>query len=198
MATGWPIWYFPTTTVASAKLGTCMLSSSWSTTSIEDVAEASGSGLRWFQLYIYKDREVTKSLIQRAARAGYKAIVVTIDTPIVGKRLADARNKFNLPSTLSLANFSSNSPQSTLECDDQVEGSYLYRYTTDLLDPSITWDDIDWVRGLTSLPILVKGILTAEDAREALKHDIQGIIVSNHGGRQLDGVPATVSSPQLD
>ena len=173
-----------------------MMLSSWSTTSIEDVAEASGSGLRWFQLYIYKDREITKNLIKRADKAGYKAIVITVDTPIVGKRVADAINRFNLPPHLSLANFSSTSPQSFLESDDQVEGSHLHSYTAELLDPSLTWEDIDWVRGLTRLPLLVKGILTAEDARETLKHDVQGIVVSNHGGRQLDGVPATVSSPQ--
>ena len=169
-----------------------MMLSSWSTTSIEDVAEASGSGLRWFQQYIYRDRELTKSLVQRAERAGYSAIVVTVDTPIVGKRLADTRNKFNLPPHLCLANFSSTSPQSTLESHDDIEGSYLHHYTTKLLDSSVTWEDIDWIRGLTTLPVLVKGILTAEDARLALNHKVSGIIVSNHGGRQLDGVAATV------
>lgn len=167
--------------------------STWSTTSLEDVAEAGGSCLKWFQLYIYKDKELTESLVRRAERAGYKAIAITVDTPIVGHRIIDARNKFNLPPHLGLPNFSSTVPQSTLTSDDPVEGSFLYKYTTDLLDPSLTWESIDWIRGITRLPILVKGILTAEDAREALKHNIQGIIVSNHGARQLDGVPATVS-----
>ena len=179
---------------AAAKLGTCMMLSSWSTTSIEDVAEASGSGgLRWFQLYVYRDREVTRSLVERAEQAGYKAIVVTVDTPVVGQRLADARNRFSLPPHLHLANFSSTTPQSSLASDSTSEGSSLHKYTTEMLDPSLTWEGIDWIRGMTRLPVLLKGILTAEDAREALKHDVQGIVVSNHGGRQLDGVPATVS-----
>lgn len=170
-----------------------MMLSSWSTTSIEDVAEASGCGLRWFQLYVYRDRELTKNLILRAERAGYKALVITVDTPVVGQRLVDARNRFNLPPHLCLPNFSSTSPQATLVSDQAVEGSFLYKYTVDMIDPSLTWEDIDWIRGLTRLPILIKGILTAEDAQEALKHNVQGIIVSNHGARQLDGVPATVS-----
>ena len=172
-------------------MNTCMILSSLSTTSIEDVAQASGNGLRWFQLYIYKDKQITKDLVLRAERAGYKALVVTVDTPVLGKRLADCRDKFNLPPYLSLANFSGTSVASSLV---RGEGSGLYNYTTALFDTSLTWEAIHWLREVTKLPILLKGILTAEDTREALKHNIQGIIVSNHGGRQLDGVPATVRS----
>ena len=171
--------------------------SSWSTTSLEEVAEASGGGLNWFQLYVYRDRDLTESLVLRAERAGYKALVVTVDAPVVGKRLADARNQFSLPPHLHLANFSSDSPQSSLTSDRTVEGSYLEKYTRDLLDPSLTWEGIDWIRGLTRLPVLVKGILTAEDAVEAVRRGVRGIVVSNHGGRQLDGVLASVSRPPL-
>ena len=174
-------------------MNTCMVVSTWSTTSLEDVAEASGSGLRWFQLYVCRDRELTKSLVQRAQIAGYKALVVTIDTPVVGRRLADARNRFNLPPHLCLANFSSTSTLSSLTSNDNVEGSFLYKYSTEMLDPTLAWKDIEWIKGLTSLPVVVKGVLTAEDAREAVRHGVQGIIVSNHGGRQLDGVLSTVS-----
>ena len=168
-----------------------MVLSSWSTTCIEEVAEASGSGLRWFQLYVYRDRQLTKELVLRAEKAGYKALVVTADTPIVGRRLADSRNRFNLPPHLSLANFSNVQAQSSLVIKEHDSG--LYQYTTAMIDPSLAWDTIDWLRGVTKLPIILKGILTAEDTEEAIKHNIQGILVSNHGARQLDGVPATVS-----
>ena len=151
-----------------------MMLSSWSTTSIEDVAEASGSGLRWFQLYIFRDRDLTKSLVQRAERAGYSAIVVTVDQQDISKQ-----NSFVAPTFVSFPNLDISSP---VVADDVRK----------VLDPSVTWEDIDWIRGLTTLPVLVKGILTAEDARLALNHKVSGIIVSNHGGRQLDGVPATV------
>ena len=157
-------------------MNTCMMLSSWSNTSIEDVAEASGSGLRWFQLHVYRDKEPTKSLLLRAQRAGYKAVVITIDTPIFGRRVTDA--VFNLPPQLSLPNFSSTSSQRSPAPDN----------------PTLTWEDVDWIRELTPLPVIVKGVLTAEDAREALRHNVQGIIVSNHGGRQLDGVLASVSN----
>ena len=165
-----------------------MMLSSGSTNSIEDVAQASGGGLRWFQLYVVQDRDVTRSFVSRAERAGYKALVVTVDRQISGRRIASARNRFEVPPHLSLANFSDTKYRSA----DTDKGSGVYQTTTGLFDPSLTWEDIDWLRGITKLPILLKGILTAEDAEEALRHDIQGIMVSNHGGRQLDGVLATV------
>ena len=171
-----------------------MVLSSWSTTSIEEVAEASGSGLRWFQLYVYRDRQLTKELVLRAERAGYKALVITVDTPIVGRRLADSRHRFNLPQHLSLANFSSGQAQSSLVTKEHDSG--LHQYTSAMIDPSLNWNTIDWLRGITKLPIILKGILTAEDTEEAIKHNMQGILVSNHGARQLDGVPATVSINQ--
>lgn len=176
-------------------MGTCMMLSSWSTTSLEEVA-SSGCGLKWFQLYVYKDRELTADLVRRAEKAGYRALVVTVDTPVVGKRLADVRNRFSLPPHLRLAHFNTQSTQSSLTPNSVVvgEGSYLGKYTNDLLDLSLTWEIIEWLRSVTSLPILLKGILTAEDAVEALRHDVQGIVVSNHGGRQLDGVLASVRS----
>ena len=170
-----------------------MVLSTWSNISIEEVAEASGSGLRWFQLYIFKHRQLTKELVLRAEKAGYKALVITVDLPIVGKRLADERNHFELPKHLSLPNFSDAIPRSLVTMGTNEHGSMLLRYSSEIADSSITWDTIDWLRGVTKLPIILKGILTAEDTEEAIKHNIQGILVSNHGGRQLDGVPATVS-----
>ena len=176
---------------ACAKMGTAMILSSWSTTNIENVARASGGGLRWFQLYVYRDKALTRDLICRAEREGYKAIVLTVDTPVLGRRMADTRNRFNLPSNLSLANFTDATVESSLVIKEHSSG--LQQYTAKLIDPGLTWETVDWLRSITELPILLKGILTSEDALEAMKHDIQGIIVSNHGGRQLDGVPATVS-----
>ena len=163
--------------------------STGSTNSIEDVAQASGSGLRWFQLNAVKDGDETRSFVSRAERAGYKALVVTVDTPTGGRRIANARNRFDVPSHLSLANFHDTRHQSAgLE-----KSSEVFQSITGLFDPSLTWECIDWLRGITKLPIILKGILTAEDAEEAVRHSVQGIIVSNHGGRQLDGVLASVS-----
>ena len=163
-----------------------MTLSSWSTTSIEDVTRAGGpGGLRWFQLYVYSNREVTRDLIERAERAGYKAVMVTVDTPIVGQKWADVRNKFSLPPHFHLGIF-----DETKLGFVQDGGGSLY---DELIDSGLTWEDIAWVKSITNLPVLVKGVLTAEDALEAVRHGVQGIVVSNHGGRQLDGTPATVS-----
>ena len=164
--------------LATTKAEICMMLSSWSSTSIEDVAEAGKSGLRWFQLNVFRDRELTKSLIQRAEKAGYKAIVLTVDQPVIGRRIYGS---FTRPQHIQFPNFG-DKPNPAV--DEDVDK---------LLDPSLTWEVIAWIRGITQLPIIIKGILTAEDAMESLKHDVQGIIVSNHGGRQLDGVLATVS-----
>lgn len=172
-----------------------MMLSSWSTTSMEEVAAACGrQGLRWFQLYMYKSQKVTTDLIERAERAGYKALVVTVDTPVLGRRLVDARNKFNLPPHLSLANFSAlqeDSKEAT-ELVMKTHDSGLSQYTKELIDDSLDWSRVDWVCRLTRLPVILKGILTGEDAKEAVRHGVKGIVVSNHGARQLDGVPATV------
>lgn len=175
----------------------CMMLSSWTTTSIEEVASACGhQGLRWFQLYVYKNRNLTASLIHRAEKAGYRALVITVDTPILGRRLADARNKFNLPPHLTLANFKDTDSADSQAATSLVVKSHdsgLHQYTKELIDPSLNWEMIDWACKETCLPVILKGILTREDAKEALRHGVKGIVVSNHGARQLDGVPATVS-----
>ncbi|EMP31734.1 Hydroxyacid oxidase 1 [Chelonia mydas] len=176
---------------ACRSLGTGMMLSSWATSTIEEVAQAAPDGLHWLQLYIYKDREVTRSLVQRAERAGYKGIFVTVDTPLLGKRFDDVRNKFQLPPHLRMKNFDTNDLAFSSE-KGYGENSGLAVYVAQAIDPSIKWEDITWLRGLTSLPIVAKGILRADDAREAVKHGVNGILVSNHGARQLDGVPATI------
>ena len=175
--------------LATTSLGACMILSSWATTSIEDVAQASGSGVRWFQLYICSDKEITASLVQRAEKAGYRALVVTIDTPMEGKKLSYLRNGFNLPSHLKIANFSSDIIQNSLKSSQSV-GAELYHA---IINSKLTWDAIAWVKSITKLPVIVKGVLTAEDALLAVQHGVDGIMVSNHGARQLDGVLASVS-----
>ena len=176
---------------AAAEFGTCMILSSWSTCSVEDVSNAAPRGLRWFQLYIYKDRNVVIDLVKRAEKAGYQALAVTVDTPILGQRRNDVRHKFALPSEFSLANYKKDDSHSEGVHSDKDSG--LAAYVKNLIDPSLSWKDIDWLRTITSLPILLKGVLTKEAAIEAVKHGIGGIIVSNHGARQLDGVTSTVS-----
>ncbi|XP_063172168.1 2-Hydroxyacid oxidase 1 [Candoia aspera] len=171
--------------------GTGMMLSSWSTTSIEEVAQAAPETILWLQLYIYKDRDVTKSLVRRAEKAGYRGIFVTVDTPYLGKRLDDVRNKFRLSPHLRMKNFETNDLAFSSE-KGYGENSGLSVYVAEAIDPSISWDDLKWLRGLTSLPIVAKGILRADDAGEAVKLGVNGILVSNHGARQLDGVPATI------
>ncbi len=151
-----------------------MVLSSWSTTSLEDVTTAvpGGDGLRWFQIQSHYGSE---SLVKRAEAADYKALVVTVDHPVSqAEGPVEKRHPSTLPSHLTMGNF----------CNERT-GQYF--------SPEATWSFVDWLRSITSLPIVLKGILRADDAREALNHDIQGILVSNHGGRRLDTVPATVS-----
>ena len=170
-----------------------MIVSSWATRTIEEVAQASGSGLRWFQLHVFADKTFTTNLMHRAEQAGYKALVLTIDTPILGRRLADCRNKFNLPGHLKLANFNTDSENVQTTKNSMKPESALYKHTQTLMDSSLTWDIITWVKSITKLPVIVKGVLTGEDALLAVQHGVDGIMVSNHGARQLDGVLATVS-----
>jgi (S)-2-hydroxy-acid oxidase len=174
--------------------GTCMVLSSSSTTSIEQVARASKGGLHWFQLYVSEDRELVTSLIRRAETSGYKALVVTIDAPAVGKRLGTMRYKFNLPPHLTLANYTDTHPRDkpSKESTEEEKSSLLDRLSKAFVDSSLSWKDITWLMSITSLPVVVKGVLTAEDARIAVELGVKGILVSNHGARQLDGVPATI------
>ncbi|XP_071785500.1 2-Hydroxyacid oxidase 1-like [Asterias amurensis] len=181
------------TAKAASSLGTGIILSSWATSTIEEVAEAcTPEGLCWFQLYVYRDRNVVRDLVRRAEQAGYKALFVTVDTPMLGRRLADVRNKFSLPSHLRLANFNVNAHLSSGV--KHSEDSGLAAYVASLIDPSLNWEHIEWLKTITSMPIVLKGILTAEDARLAVKHNISGIVVSNHGARQLDGVQATIDA----
>ncbi len=168
--------------------GTIQIVSTAATWSLEEVAQAAPGGLRWFQLYCYRDRDVTRSLVERAAAAGYRAICLTVDAPIVGRRERDLRNRFGLPEGLRWKNLE---PAGFDRMDIPDSGSALVKYIADIWDAGLEWQAVDWLRSISPLPLVIKGILTAEDARRAVDCGAAGIVVSNHGGRQLDGTLAT-------
>jgi 4-hydroxymandelate oxidase len=172
---------------AAAASGALMVVSTMSTVAVEDLARAGGP--LWFQLYILKDRKLTTALVRRAEAAGCRALVVTVDAPRLGRRERDLRNRFALPSQLVPAHV----PVAHLH-DAGADRSSLAAHARSEFEHALGWDTIAWLRSLTSLPIVLKGILTAEDARHAQAAGVQGIIVSNHGGRQLDGVPAAIDA----
>ncbi|CAN6276970.1 unnamed protein product [Urochloa humidicola] len=174
---------------AAATAGTIMTLSSWSSYSIEEV-NSTGPGTRFFQLSVYKDRNLVQRVIRRAEKACYKAIVLTVDAPWLGRREADVKNRFTLPPNVVLKNFEGLDIGNIDKVNDSGFAAY---YDACQVDPPLSWKDIKWLQTITSLPILMKGILTAEDARIAVELGAAGIIVSNHGGRQLDHVPATIS-----
>ncbi len=171
---------------AAAEAGTIYTLSTLATKSIEDVARVS-KGPRWFQLYVHKDRDLTRSLVARAEAADYKAIVLTVDTPVLGRRIRDVRNGFGLPAGLVMANLVDAAGMNGLQ-----SSSALARYIASRHDASLTWNDIEWLRGMTRLPLLLKGIVRSDDALRAIDAGAAGIVVSNHGARQLDGAPATL------
>jgi len=173
------------TAQAAASLGVLMTLSSVSTVTLEDVAGAAPRAPRWFQLYCYTERAVTEMLVKRAYAAGYTALVVTVDVPYLGRRERDFRNAFVLPDGIRLANFDP-IPVSPGEGE-----SVLSQFVATLQTPTLSWDDLAWLRSLSPMPILLKGIVRADDAQRAVDLGVEGIWVSNHGGRQLDGAVAT-------
>ena len=172
------------TNVAAQEARTCMILSCMSSATIEDVANAAPDVLRWLQVYIFKDQRLTQSLIKQAEDNGYKAIVLTVDAIIHGRRINDLRNQPVLVPHLSFGNV--RGPTNKASCEDYA------LYVKSLIEQAIDWSSVSWLKSITKLSVLVKGILTAEDAMLAVKHGVDGIIVSNHGGRQLDGVAASV------
>ncbi|KAJ0399638.1 hypothetical protein ATCC90586_007011 [Pythium insidiosum] len=178
---------------AAAKFGAGYILSSLSTTSLEDVAIANEHGLRWFQLYVFKDRGITRDLVLRAEKAGYKAIVLTVDTPVLGHREPDVRNKFHLPTHLHLANYA-NVGGKHAHGVRSLQDSGLAHYVGTLFDLTLNWKDVQWLKSITKLPVVVKGVMTAEDAVMAVEMGCEGILVSNHGARQLDGVSSTIEA----
>ena len=174
---------------ACADVGTLYCASTLATTRLEDVAAAAPAALRWFQIYVHKDRDFTGRLIARAKGAGYRAIVVTVDTPVLGRRCADVRNAFCLPGGMSMENLVEALPPDLR----QGAGSELARFVASRHDASFSWKDLETiVRQSAPLPVVVKGIARPDDALRALDHGARAVWVSNHGGRQLDFAPATL------
>lgn len=176
---------------AASAFGAGMVLSTMSTKSLEEVAitvKSENFQHLWFQLYIHRDRSLTRDLIQRAEAAGFNALCLTVDVPVLGRRERDRQNNFTLPSGLELANLSGR------KIPETVGESGVFAYVAQQFDPALTWKDIDWLRSQTNLPLVVKGILRPDDAVRAVEYGVQGVIVSNHGGRQLDGAIATIDA----
>ena len=161
---------------AAGTAETIMIVSTVANHTLEEIASVATSPL-WLQLYVYRDRDVSAMLVQRAHAAGYRAIVLTVDLPYLGKRERERRNNFVIPPPPYLA------------------ANFTGRYATGSeMSPLLTWEAVSWLRSLSPLPVLLKGIVTAEDALLAVEHGVDGIIVSNHGGRQLDSEVSTIEA----
>lgn len=162
---------------AAAAAGTVMCLSTLATMRPRPVAEAAPGGRRWFQLYCFRDEGVTRALIEEAVECGYEAIVVTVDAPRGGNRERDRRTGFQIPAELGVPNV-----EAALGSDRAI----TIEETFDLMEPALTWSDLEDLASDCRVPVLVKGVLTAEDAALAIDHGAAGVVVSNHGGRQLD------------
>jgi isopentenyl diphosphate isomerase/L-lactate dehydrogenase-like FMN-dependent dehydrogenase len=169
---------------AAAAAGTVMCLSSLTSTRPAEVAEAAPDGKRWMQVYLFRDRGVTRAMVEEAAEAGYEALLLTVDAPYAGRRERDYRTGFQVPAEIRAP---------------AIEAAVGHRSLTtaevfELVDPSITWEDLERLCNQFQLPILVKGLVTGEDAALAVEHGAAGVVVSNHGGRQLDNAPATIDA----
>jgi isopentenyl diphosphate isomerase/L-lactate dehydrogenase-like FMN-dependent dehydrogenase len=167
----------------AAAAGTVMCLSTLGGASPAELADAAPDGRHWFQLYWSRDREFTQALVEAAAEAGFQAIVLTVDLPAAGRRERDLRAAFEIPEDLPLPNLATH-----------LGGGDFHATLGQVVDPTITWRDLEWLRSVSSLPLIVKGILTSEDARLACEHGVDGLVVSNHGGRQLDAAPASLDA----
>lgn len=182
---------------AASKVGVPIVLSTAASHSIEDVATASGGGPRWFQLYWPTSEELMASFVRRAEAAGYEAIVVTVDTRLLAWRPRDLDAAY-LPflSAEGIANYLTDPVFKGLleKPPDEDMGAAIMQWAAQFAHPSLSWDDLPLIRKYTELPVLLKGILDPDDARRAIDAGIDGIIVSNHGGRQLDGSIATLDA----
>jgi isopentenyl diphosphate isomerase/L-lactate dehydrogenase-like FMN-dependent dehydrogenase len=169
----------------AAAAGTVLCLSTLATATIEDVAEASGDGARWFQLYWSTDRGIVRDLVERAAASGFTALMLTVDLPELGRRERDLRTGFEIPEEIPVPIFLTLAESAGAISPTDINWA---------VDRSLTWRDLEWLRSISSLPLVVKGILTAEDAALAVESGADGVVVSNHGGRQLDGVAAALDA----
>jgi L-lactate dehydrogenase (cytochrome) len=195
---------------AAARIGVPYSLSTMGTRSIEDVASVC-SGPKWFQVYTWRDRALVRDLIERAAAAGYEALILTVDTPVLGRRERDVRRGYTLPPKIGLGtivdgiihpawtlDFLRNDPitfASVAGNNPAGDGSSavtLSEYINSQFDPALSWEEVEWLRSVWDGPIVVKGVQTVADAELAVEHGVDAIALSNHGGRQLDGAPAII------
>jgi 4-hydroxymandelate oxidase len=169
----------------AAAAGAAMCLSTFATATIEEVAEAAPGAPRWFQLYWSSDRGFVRDVVQRAEASGFGAIVLTVDLPRLGRRERDLRTGFEVPEELPVPAFVALAEASRAVSPEDISWA---------VDDTLTWQDLEWLRSVSSLPLLVKDILTAEDAVLAAEAGVAGVVVSNHGGRQLDGVAGTLDA----
>jgi isopentenyl diphosphate isomerase/L-lactate dehydrogenase-like FMN-dependent dehydrogenase len=170
---------------AAAAAGTIMVLSTLATATPAEVAAAAPGAPRWFQLYCFRDPGVTRALIDQAEEAGCTAIALTVDAPRLGRRERDLRTGFVIPADVTVPSFAAAAGRATAGTPADMFA---------LMDPSVGWDDLEELASGSSLPVVVKGILTGEDAALACEHGAAGVVVSNHGGRQLDGATATIEA----
>jgi isopentenyl diphosphate isomerase/L-lactate dehydrogenase-like FMN-dependent dehydrogenase len=168
---------------AAAAAGTLICVSTVTTTAHDEIAEAVGSAPRWLQLYVLRDKQRTLDHIVEARESGYSALALTVDVPMLGRRERDLRLGFDLPLDLPLPYIKGKDRNVEMTFAEQVQ-----------MSPSVTWRDLEWIASESGMPLLLKGILTREDATLAIEHGVAAIIVSNHGGRQLDGVAASLDA----
>ncbi len=171
---------------AAGAAGVTLVVSTMATTAVEEIAAAAAAPL-WYQLYVQKDREFTRDLVARAEAAGCRALCVTVDTPVLGTRNRETRERFALAPDLERPNLRGCAAAEAGHFDESgVYGA--------LFDPTLTWKGVEWLRGIAKVPVLLKGVLSPEDAALAVEHGADGIIVSNHGARNLDTTPSTIEA----
>jgi L-lactate dehydrogenase (cytochrome) len=190
---------------AAATRGLPYTLSTLGTRSIEEVAAVS-TGPKWFQVYVWRDRGLVRDMVERAVAEGYEALLVTVDTAVFGRRERDVRRGFTLPPTIGLGtivdglrhpswtwSFLRGGPITFSNVAGSSTGTAvtLSDFVNSQFDPSLSWRDLDWLRGISDLPVLIKGVGAVEDARIAASEGLPGLVISNHGGRQLDRAPAT-------
>lgn len=173
----------------TAQSNTIMVASTIATYDLESIAKAA-TGPLWFQLYVQPERSLSRDLAQRAEAAGYRALCLTVDTPQLGRRERDVRNGFTLPPGVRMMNFEGGRSEMPRRAPPGT--SAMAAYSAALLDPTLTWDSIAWLKSETKLPIVVKGVIAGEDAALAVESGAAAVLVSNHGGRQLDACEPTL------
>lgn len=175
------------TAKAAEAAGTVMILSSMSTISLEEIRRSAPNCILWLQTYLYKNRALTESLVKRAATAGFSAIVLTVDSPVFGQKIMANKYRFHLPKHLRFGTLEGSLPTATVKNHPDFDA-----FVDDLISPSVVWSDVAWLRNVSGLPVVMKGVLTPEAAIKCHQSGAAAIIVSNHGGRQLDGTPASI------